>query len=549
MKPLKTLAFLLTALAFSQQASAEAYLQNISTRSLVGDGDKQQIAGFVLSGSGNKSLLIKAVGQGLMEYGVDTLLNPGLTLIAPGTTSPIYMNDNWGDDARHSEIPQAAQPSHAQDSAMLYQLGPGAYTAQVTPVSGSNQIGLVSVDDLASNDTLRLINISTRSLVGTGENQAILGFVIGGNEPLTVLVKAAGKSLQSYGVQTELDPYMQLINMADGSSLGTNDDWQNYAANVGIPAALRPTHNQDAAMLISLEPGAYTVLVASISNIEDIGLVSIDVINGEICTACPALRAAQLNDTGITHSSANTDSCTGDNSQLEDCASGRDASHNDDSDGHAGFSFTKITQSAAFAQADCVKDNVTGLMWEVKRGGNGIPGDEGLHDPDDRYFWYDSSPLTNGGKVGHQDGEYFQMTWMHSFTLFKPECAGYQAGNPESYCNTEAYIARVNARGLCGYHDWRLPNPGELYSLADYKNESLAELGNSQYLIDTEYFPDTCPSYYWTDTPDAYIYASTEHEERSVNTLRFMLDSNDTDIFWVDSSFKTLCVRLVRSTN
>lgn len=70
--------------------------------------------------------------------------------------------------------------------------------------------------------------------------------------------------------------------------------------------------------------------------------------------------------------------------------SGLSVNNNDDSDGHAGFSFTKLDANGNELLANatdwsCVKDNVTGLIWEVKQGGNGTVGDEGLHDADDTY--------------------------------------------------------------------------------------------------------------------------------------------------------------------
>lgn len=194
--------------------------------------------------------------------------------------------------------------------------------------------------------------------------------------------------------------------------------------------------------------------------------------------------SAPLNDTGITwggeYPSGNNSTCTGETISEQDCSHGRDATHNDDSDGHAGFSFSKIDGGR------CVLDNVTGLIWEVKQGGNGTRGDEGLHDADDTYNWYDTNPATNGGADGYADDD-------------GAICYGYQSANSSTYCNTQAFVARVNAAGWCGYTDWRMPNREELRSIVDYSRTNPA--------IDTNYFPNTQFSY-WSGSPNAYDSSS-----------------------------------------
>ena len=190
-----------------------------------------------------------------------------------------------------------------------------------------------------------------------------------------------------------------------------------------------------------------------------------------------------LNDTGITwgggYPSGNNSTCEGELIKQQDCAQGRDATHNDDSDGHAGFSFTKIDGG------NCVQDNVTGLMWEVKTN------DGGLHDKDDRYTWYNTDSTTNGGSNGFGGSEY----------NYDATCYGYQPYNPSTYCNTQEFVARVNAAGWCGYHDWRMPNLEELRSIVDY--------GRSGPSIDTVFFPNT-QSRFWSGSPnpgDSFVAA------------------------------------------
>jgi hypothetical protein len=203
-----------------------------------------------------------------------------------------------------------------------------------------------------------------------------------------------------------------------------------------------------------------------------------------------------LNDTGITiggnfPNGTNT-SCIGETVTQQDCSHGRDITHNDDSDGHAGFSYTKLDSNgndlpASASDWSCVKDNVTGLTWEVKRGGNGIVGDEGLHDTDDNYTWYDTDTLTNGGAEGYADenGE---------------TCYGYTSGVASTYCNTEAYTSRVNASTLCGAQDWRVPSMITLHGLLNNNRIYPA--------IDTAYFPNTKSHFYWTSSPSSITHNS-----------------------------------------
>lgn len=192
----------------------------------------------------------------------------------------------------------------------------------------------------------------------------------------------------------------------------------------------------------------------------------------------------RLNDTGITKcgdASSNDLDCNDSAAYAgQDGHYGRDVTHNDDSDGHAGFSFTKVDGGK------CVQDNVTGLMWEVKQGTpDGEVGNTGLHDPDDRYNWYEPDDSKNGGFAGYENDD-------------GAICYGYNSGNSNTYCNTHAYVQRVNAAGWCGYSDWRLPTFDELDSIVAYDRYSPA--------IDTNYFPNTVSSSFWSSSPYAGSY-------------------------------------------
>ena len=192
-----------------------------------------------------------------------------------------------------------------------------------------------------------------------------------------------------------------------------------------------------------------------------------------------------LNDTGMTQQATNTTlSATQQNAfPGQDGQRGADALADNNvlekaGRGENGFDFTKLNANGDEEDVDapqfsCVRDNVTGLVWEVKTT------DGGLRDLDHRYSWY--AEENNGGAPGNLNGT------NTSCTL--------------ASCNTSAYIDAVNSAGLCGFYDWRLPNHQELMSLVHFGRTALPR-------IDTQYFPNTgadsaATLWYWTVQPSA----------------------------------------------
>jgi hypothetical protein len=205
-----------------------------------------------------------------------------------------------------------------------------------------------------------------------------------------------------------------------------------------------------------------------------------------------ANRYPPFNDTGIIRcGSANQNGlpCPVPGFPRQDAQYGRDKSRNVAGNGRAGFNYTKLDSRGKALPAkatawDCVRDNVTGLIWERKPVGDGKIGNQGLHDADDRYTWYSTDSNNNGGSPGADNRG-------------NKTCFGFKIGQPATFCNTEAYVNRVNAAGWCGYTDWRLPDRFELRGLAD--------LGVTSQAIDTGYFPDAIGTRYWSSSPYAHL--------------------------------------------
>jgi hypothetical protein len=208
----------------------------------------------------------------------------------------------------------------------------------------------------------------------------------------------------------------------------------------------------------------------------------------------------QLKDTGITwganYPKGNNETCiaklnvdpnqtemTGDILTEQDCNKGSDAQKNSDNKKNSELIYIKINEKGEKLdpKADnwnCVLDDTSNLLWEIK---NQIA-TSGLHSADDTFTWYSGNVKTNGGDIGDWNSEF-------------AKCAGYIAGQPETYCNISEFVNRVNNEGWCGFKDWRTPTRQELESIVNY--------GKTTPSINTDYFPETRNELYWTQSPTA----------------------------------------------
>ncbi len=223
------------------------------------------IAGFIVTGAQPKRVLIRGLGPSLPVAGA--LADPVLKLDGGAVT-----NDDWRATQECEIISTTVPPSNNLEAAIVATLAPGAHTAILRGKNGGTGVGLVEVYDLESGMPERLANISTRGQVQTGDNVMIGGFIVGGNSPATVLLRAIGPSLTAQGVSGALmDPTLEVVD-GNGSVI-SNDNWRATQESAIIATTVPPADDREAAVLATLVPGAYTAIVRGKNNTTGVALV------------------------------------------------------------------------------------------------------------------------------------------------------------------------------------------------------------------------------------------------------------------------------------
>jgi len=220
--------------------------------------------------------------------------------------------------------------------------------------------------------------------------------------------------------------------------------------------------------------GTYT-LTYSVSDAAGNSITITLIVEVVAAVVAPVTATGLLNDTGITwggnYPTGNNASCIGQTVAEQDCSQGRDVQAAAGTlvkvgGGAAGFDFTKLDAAGASLPATvtawtCVRDNHTGLVWEVKT----PAGSGSIHDTDKTYRW--------GGKTE-------RLT----------------AALGISYGDWNVLVDGSNAgAGLCGFTDWRVPTVMQLLSIANR--------GVFNPAIDSSFFPNSGLGYYWSSSPYA----------------------------------------------
>ena len=256
-------------------ASASAKLSNISTRALVQTGNNVLISGFIIAGSGNKSILVRTLGPTLSSFGIaDALANPFLEL-HNSAGAIITSNNDWGSAANAQSIPANLRPPNNLESAILASLAPGKYTAVISGVNSTTGVALGEVYDLDTAAGAILSNISTRGFVATGNQVMIGGFIVQGSAMQKVLVRVLGPTLTGFGVTGALaNPTLELRDV-NGNLIDSNDNWKSTNQIAIMATGLQPPNDLESAILRILNAGNYTVIVRGVNSTTGVALFEV----------------------------------------------------------------------------------------------------------------------------------------------------------------------------------------------------------------------------------------------------------------------------------
>jgi hypothetical protein len=246
---------LLAAGPSTPDAAPPVQLANISTRLAVGSGDSVLIAGFTITGTQPKKIMLRALGPLLPV--LENLSDPTLEL-HDSTGATIAANDNWRDTQQDEVKATTIPPANDYESSIVKSLSPGAYTAVLAGKGATTGVGVVEVYDLDTSVDSKLANIATRGRVDQGDNVLIAGTIVVGNGSTTVLFRALGPST---GIGNALqDPTLELHD-GQGGIVATNDNWQDTQEDAIKQTTIPPGDPNESAILQSLSPGAYTAVV------------------------------------------------------------------------------------------------------------------------------------------------------------------------------------------------------------------------------------------------------------------------------------------------
>ena len=288
------------------------------------------IGGFIIQGTAAKTVLIRARGPSMSgaPFSIPgTLADPFLQIFSD--QSLIAQNNNWQsvdpvcasagftcgapteisatglDPCRPLPGQSVSPPGCVQEAAVLITLPPGAYTAMESGVGGGTGIGLMEVFEIDGGaSSSKLINISTRGRVETGDNLMIGGFIVEGSSPKTVLIRARGPAMSGAPFLlpgTLANPSIRLFS--GQTAIAQNDDWQTLdplCGSMGFacggateitatglhPCVPNPGQTtppvgctQESAILITLPPGGYTAMLSGVGGGTGVSLIEVFKIN------------------------------------------------------------------------------------------------------------------------------------------------------------------------------------------------------------------------------------------------------------------------------
>jgi len=267
-------------------------LLNISARATVSPSSPL-ILGLSLQSKSSHKLLARTVGRGLADYGAPAPLLGDSKLSLYGPSGLLQSKAGGIADSEIASL--AAQvgaftvksSTDSPGSALAPTLDTGVYSliSETTDASTGTTLSEVYLTDASDLPTGSLRNLSARGHVDAGGNPFIVGLVVKGTTPLRILLRAIGPELASFGIKDALaDPVMEFHSDHTSTTFTlTNDNWSGDA---DIAAAFRqvgafdiPTASKDSALVLTLDPGVYTVLIRDAKSTAGTVLVEAYVLN------------------------------------------------------------------------------------------------------------------------------------------------------------------------------------------------------------------------------------------------------------------------------
>ena len=269
-------------------AAGQSRIINLSILTPLSSPNDSFRMGFVVGGSntsGSKPLVIRAAGPSLSAFLSSGMLNDSKLEVYTGPTKSSE-NDNWGGSpvlaasmAAVGAFPYASAAS--LDAALSMTTAPGDHSVLVSAGGESSGLVLAEVYDASPQATVsattpRLINVSVLKEFAGGFTA---GFVIAGTGSKAVLIRAVGPGLAAVGVTGFVaDPQLVLLN-ASQQAIGDNNNW---GGSTGLAETFRqlgaftlPADSKDAALLVTLQPGNYTVQVSGVAGATGLGLLEV----------------------------------------------------------------------------------------------------------------------------------------------------------------------------------------------------------------------------------------------------------------------------------
>lgn len=257
-------------------------LSALSARAIAGSGDETVIAGVTITGAGylGTPVLVRGAGPALRSVGVSNVL-PDPKLEAFQKSTLLGQNDNWAATPQlltyTSRVGAFSFENGSKDAALFLSLGNGNATFHISPADSTSGVALVEIYHVPADEPHyeplgELLNLSFRARTSPDEGTAIAGFVIddpaGFGRGLRVVLRAIGPTLSNAGVNGALaNPVLTVFNQK-GAVIAQNDDWT--VANSTDPESLAavmkhlglsdlPNDSKDAALVLDLPPGVYTM--------------------------------------------------------------------------------------------------------------------------------------------------------------------------------------------------------------------------------------------------------------------------------------------------